>query len=187
MNGFAPGERVGRAIHLPGKRKMMTRPICRTKPSARAAPAGAKSDNIDEGLKGVSFPHGFTYSGHPACCAAAVRNMEILVKENLPENAAKVGNHILGRLKTEFMRLPYVGDVNGLGLMIGVELVKDKANKATAPPERRLGEDVIARAQEKGLLIREWGGRLVIAPPLIITVQEADLALDVLKHVLIEI
>jgi len=146
--------------------------------------AVAVSDKIHEGLKGVNFPHGFTYSGHPSCCTAAVKNMEILVKENLAENAAKVGNHILDRLKTEFIDLPYVGDVSGLGLMIGIELVKDKARKTTFPDERHVGEEVIARAQEKGLLIRKWGGRLGIGPPLIVTLQEADRALDILKHIL---
>jgi adenosylmethionine-8-amino-7-oxononanoate aminotransferase len=92
--------------------------------------AVAMNHEIYEGLKGLRIS-AFTYSGHPVGCATAVRAMEIYLKENIAENVAKVGKYALERLKTDFLPLPCVGDVNGLGLMIGMELVKDKATKAT--------------------------------------------------------
>ncbi|MGH7378368.1 MAG: aspartate aminotransferase family protein, partial [Candidatus Methylomirabilales bacterium] len=83
--------------------------------------------------------HAFTYSGHPTCCAVALKNLEIIEREGLVERAAKMGERLLKGLRT-LSSLPAVGDVRGLGLMCGVELVADKASKAPFPPERKVGE-----------------------------------------------
>jgi adenosylmethionine-8-amino-7-oxononanoate aminotransferase len=150
-------------------------------------PFGAVAINheVYEGLKGVRVS-AFTYSGHPVCCATATKAMEIYIKEKVAENAVKVGKHVLKRLKDEFLRLPCVGEVGGLGLMLGMEIVKDKTSKATFD----LSENVMAKIQkqalENGLFIRVIniamypGDRVCFTPPLTITIEEADRALDIL-------
>ena len=100
--------------------------------------------------------HAFTYSGHPTCCAVALRNLEILEREGLVERAARMGERLLKGLQT-LSALPAVGDVRGLGLMCGVELVADKASKAPFPPERKVGEKVRRAAEARGLFTRIRG------------------------------
>jgi adenosylmethionine-8-amino-7-oxononanoate aminotransferase len=116
------------------------------------------------------FMHAATYSGHPACCAVGLRNIDILEQEGLPERAAVMGKRLLAGLET-LRSLPAVGDVRGLGMMCGVELVEDKASRK---PAIGLGGRVVAEAMKRGLIIRQRGGggtpvsgdSLCIAPPL---------------------
>lgn len=128
----------------------------------------------------------FTYGGQPTGAAAAIKTMEIYVKENIAENAAKVGRHILNRLNSEFMELPIVGYVTGLGLMVGIEIVADKATKKPFDPAINITGKIQDLALQKGLFTR-WipaavsaGDRCQFAPPLIITIEEVDKALDIL-------
>jgi adenosylmethionine-8-amino-7-oxononanoate aminotransferase len=116
------------------------------------------------------FMHAATYSGHPACCAVGLRNIDIIEHEGLPERVAVMGRKLLADL--EMLRsLPAVGDVRGLGMMCGVELVEDQA---TRKPAIGLGGRVVAEAMKRGLIIRQRGGggtpvsgdSLCIAPPL---------------------
>jgi putrescine---pyruvate transaminase len=116
------------------------------------------------------FMHAATYSGHPACCAVGLRNIDIIEQEGLPERAAVMGKKLLADLET-LRNLPVVGDVRGLGMMCGVELVEDQA---TRKPAIGLGGRVVAEAMKRGLIIRQRGGggtpasgdSLCIAPPL---------------------
>ncbi|HXA26395.1 MAG TPA: aspartate aminotransferase family protein [Acetobacteraceae bacterium] len=116
------------------------------------------------------FMHAATYSGHPVCCAVGLRNIDILEQEGLPERAAVMGKRLLAGLET-LRSLPAVGDVRGLGMMCGVELVEDKASRK---PAIGLGGRVVAEAMKRGLIIRQRGGggtpvsgdSLCIAPPL---------------------
>lgn len=113
--------------------------------------------------------------------------MEIYLKENIVENAAKVGKHVLQRLKREFLPLPCVGDVGGLGLIIGMEIVKDKATKVTFAPSLNITSRIQEQAMKNGLFVRVTsiatypGDRVCFTPPLTITIEEADAALDILK------
>src|SRR3954463_13467529 len=117
------------------------------------------------------FMHAATYSGHPVCCAVGLANLDIIEKEGLPERAATMGKHLLDGLRT-LSDLPEVGDVRGLGMMCGVELVADKASKA---PALGLGAKVAKEALLRGLLLRIRGGgrdpmigdTICLAPPLI--------------------
>jgi len=93
------------------------------------------------------FFHGFTYSGHPVGAAAAIKDMEIIVDEKLADNAARMGQYALGRLKEEFLPLPGVGTVNGLGLMIGIEYVEIKETKSI--PKNVL--EISGKIQERAL------------------------------------
>ncbi|MDO8634791.1 MAG: aminotransferase class III-fold pyridoxal phosphate-dependent enzyme, partial [Dehalococcoidia bacterium] len=149
--------------------------------------AVAFNEDIFSSLKG-SLLLGFTYSGHPACAAAAIKAMEIYKRERVVEHAAEVGRHVLNRLKSEFNTLPCVDNISGMGLMLGMNIVKDKVTKASVSPT--VTAEIEKRAIDNGLLIRCMsafttpGSRIGFTPPLTITVQEADRALDILKPIL---
>jgi adenosylmethionine-8-amino-7-oxononanoate aminotransferase len=123
-----------------------------------------------KGPADLPFLHGFTYGGHPVAAAAALRNLEILERERLAENAAEVGAYLKGRLEA-LRRLPVVGDVRGLGLMVAVELVRDPESRAAVPD---LGARVARYAYEAGLIVRSLAGTIALAPPLILTRAQAD-------------
>ncbi len=137
------------------------------------------SEEIYQGLLGseAAFFHGYTYNGHPVCCAAALANLDIIEAERLVENAATVGAYLLERLQ-ELQELPHVGEVRGLGLLAAVEIVADKATRAKFAPELKVGERIQARARAGGLLCRAVSDVICLAPPLIITREEVDLVVS---------
>ena len=104
------------------------------------------------------------------------------LKDKVAENAERVGKHIIERLEAEFMPLPCVGTYGGLGLMLAIEIVADKDTKAMFDPPLGPIIPLLDKAREKGLHMRQMGSnRIVIAPPCIITIEEADRILDILK------
>jgi adenosylmethionine-8-amino-7-oxononanoate aminotransferase len=125
---------------------------------------------IEDAPTDEKFMHAATYSGHPVCCAVGLCNIDILEQEGLPERAAVMGTRLLAGLES-LRSLPVVGDVRGLGMMCGVELVEDQASRK---PAIGLGPRVVAEAMKRGLIIRQRGGggtpvsgdSLCIAPPL---------------------
>jgi adenosylmethionine-8-amino-7-oxononanoate aminotransferase len=125
---------------------------------------------IEDAPMDEKFMHAATYSGHPVCCAVGLRNIDIIEQEGLPERAAVMGKRLLAGLES-LRSLPAVGDVRGLGMMCGVELVEDQA---TRKPAIGLGPRVVGEAMKRGLIIRQRGGggtpisgdSLCIAPPL---------------------
>jgi 4-aminobutyrate aminotransferase len=122
--------------------------------------------------------HASTFGGNPVSCAAAIATVELLEAE-LIENAARVGNYMRSRMDSWPSRFPVVGDVRGLGLMIGIELVRDQQTKEKAIVER---ESIINMAFERGLLILGAGDNVIrLSPPLTITTEQADFAMDVLE------
>jgi 4-aminobutyrate aminotransferase len=128
--------------------------------------------------------HLSTFGGNPISCAAALANLEVLEEERLVENAARRGEELLGRLRRSLEAAPRVGDVRGRGLMIGVELVKDRASKEPAPDEAKAAR---ARLRERGVLVGAGGayGNVVrLQPPLSITAEECDRAASALEEVL---
>ncbi len=149
----------------------------------------AFSAEIWDTLKGRIFIS-YTYAGHPVCAAAAVKTMEIYKRDKVVENAAKVGKYALERLKRQFEPLPCVGEVGGLGLMLGVEIVADKATKRPFDRKLNIMQQLQDRALEKGLYIRVSdigstpGDRVAFCPPLVITAEEVDKALDILYPIL---
>ena len=145
--------------------------------------AVAINDMVFEGLKGSIFI-GFSSCGNPICSAAASAAMGVYVKERIAEHVAKVGEHVKKRLDTEFGPLPYVGDIRGLGLFIGIELVADKATKAKFDPALNVPHKLNTQLREKGVVARTDDAMIVVAPPLIISEEEVDRALDVMYPVL---
>lgn len=142
----------------------------------------AINDRVWDGLRGVEMMHQYTFSGAPACCAAAMAAIDVYVKENVAENAARVGGHIVDRIENEFMPMPCVGTHSGLGLMLAMEIVADKETKAMFDPPVGPIMPILAEARKRGLHLRQMGSnRIVIAPPCTTTIEEADRIVDILK------
>jgi 4-aminobutyrate aminotransferase len=122
--------------------------------------------------------HASTFGGNPVACAAAMTTIELL-EESLIANAATIGAHIMDRMRDWPKRFAAVGDVRGLGLMIGIEFVRDQQTKERAPELRNRVEHM---AFERGLLVLGAGeNTLRLCPPLIITKDQADFAVDTLE------
>src|SRR5690606_38246163 len=140
---------------------------------------------IAEPGKGRCFTHGFTYSGHPVCCTAALKNIEIIEREQLLEHVNDVGGYLEQRLQ-ELRDLPLVGDVRCMKLMACVEFVADKASKALFPDAVNIGERIHLRAQAKGLLVRPIMHLNVMSPPLIISRGQVDRSVDTLRECILD-
>jgi len=149
--------------------------------SALPFSAVAISDKVYEGIIGPDpFPQLYTTSGHPVACAAALKNLEILERETLVENSAKMGNYLLDGLQ-EFTELPYFAEARGLGLFCSLEIVRDKATKATY--DTSVCSKILQRGRELGLIFRIYGSSLMLAPVLTVTTDDIDRILDTLKEV----
>jgi 4-aminobutyrate aminotransferase len=131
-----------------------------------------------------AFGH-YTHEKNPVTCRAALTTIEIIEDEKLVENAARVGALALARLNEMKRRYPLIGDVRGRGLLLGVELVTDRAAKT---PAKDAAEAVMYRALEKGLSFKTtMGNVLTLTPPLVITDAEMTKALDILEECFAEI
>ena len=135
----------------------------------------------------MSWPpgaHASTFGGNPVACAAATTTIRLL-KEGLVANAATVGNHLLSGLRQLQEKHAILGDVRGLGLMIGIELVRDRKTKERAVEERNaLVQDMFRR----GILVLGAGKNAIrLAPPLVLSKAQADAVLRVLDEALDEV
>ncbi|MHB1132579.1 MAG: aminotransferase family protein [Chloroflexota bacterium] len=135
---------------------------------------------------GEAFMHSYTYSGHPAVCAAALKNIEILEGENLVARAHEMGQYMNDRL-AELRDLPYVGETRGLGLMAAVEFVADKKTKARFEPRQKFGAQLIKYTREDGLLSRAGDEWLAVSPPLVVTRDQIDRMVAIIKSALLRI
>jgi len=152
--------------------------VCIAKGIASGMPLGVTMARA-EIMDWVPGSHASTFGGKPICIEAALATMDVLEREAM-QNAATVGNRILRRITPWVEKHPMVGDVRGRGLMLGVEIVKDKATRATAHDER---DRIVDLAFERGVLFLGAGENSIrIAPPLIVTPEQADIALDVLEE-----
>jgi 4-aminobutyrate aminotransferase len=128
--------------------------------------------------------HGNTYGGNPVCCAAALATLEI-VENELCANAAKVGDYFMGKLRSLSRKHPVIGEIRGRGLMIGMELVTDRAAKT---PARKLCDALITRAFHNGLILLSCGQSTVrFMPPLMINEADVDEALELVDLSLDEV
>jgi len=157
--------------------------VCMAKGIASGMPLGvcmARAEIMDW----VPGSHASTFGGNPISLAAALATMDVLEREGIA-NAARVGEFMLERLRGWKESHPLIGDVRGRGLMIGMELVKDKATREPAPALRNRWE---ALAFEKGLMVLGCGETsLRLCPPLIISEQEATVAMDILEEALVQV
>ena len=134
------------------------------------------SRSVHETLKLVEgpFAHGFTYSGHPTACAVALRNLQIIEDERLVERAAERGAYLRRRLD-DLREHEIVGDVRGLGLLCGVELVRDRATKESFDAAVGASRRVWLAALEEGVIVRPLGGDvLAMSPPFVISDEQID-------------
>jgi putrescine aminotransferase len=132
--------------------------------------------SVHETLKSVKgpFAHGFTYSGHPTACAVGLRNLQILEEEHLVERAADRGAYLLKRLQ-ELRTHEIVGDVRGLGLVAGIELVRDRGTKELFDASSGAARRVWLDALERGVIVRPLQGDvLAISPPFVISEEQID-------------
>ena len=128
-----------------------------------------------------------TTGGNPVSCAAAHAVLDIMEQENLVENSARIGAHMLERFRGLAERVNVLGDARGKGLVMGLEFVKDSATKEPAP---ELTMDVISRMCTKGVVCGRVGfhGNLIrVAPPLVITMEQAEQSIAALEEVLSEL
>ena len=153
--------------------------VCSAKGIASGMPLGVVISKASV-MDWVPGSHASTFGGNPVCIAAALATLDVIEQENLLRNSTEVGNHMLKRLADWPSRHRLVGDVRGRGLMIGVEIVKDKQTKEYAP---ELRDRIVELAFERGILFLGCGpSTLRIAPPLVVTKEEADVAIEVLEE-----
>ena len=129
--------------------------------------------------------HGFTTCGHPVAAAVALETIRIIEEEDLPENAARMGER-LRRGFNEFLNHPLVGEVRGVGLLAGVELVINKREKIGLETVGQLGSMVAQRMQANGVITRPTDDAVLFSPPMIITPDEVDMIVDALDRSLDE-
>ena len=153
--------------------------VCMAKGIASGMPLGIMMSRADI-MDWVPGSHASTFGGNPVCIAAALATLDVIEKEGLLANSAEVGNHMLKRMADWPRKHKLVGDVRGRGLMVGVEIVKDKKTKEYGAAER---DRIIELAFERGLLFLGCGPSTIrIAPPLVVSKDEADVAVDVLDE-----
>ncbi|MCG2717579.1 MAG: aminotransferase class III-fold pyridoxal phosphate-dependent enzyme [Nanoarchaeota archaeon] len=132
-----------------------------------------------------SGSHANTFGGNLISCAAGIANLDYMKKKKLGNNAKKIGNYMIKRLTEMKHKYEIIGDVRGIGLMIGIEIVKDKKSKKYGLEER---EKILCSALKKGLILLPCGTSSIrFAPPLIITKQQADKGLQIFEDNLKEV
>ena len=141
---------------------------------------------LEEAGPGFALHHGFTYSGHPAVCAAALANLDILEREKLLPHVRRLAPYFARRM-AELRADPLVGDVRTAGLMGAVELVADRGRKTPFAAELALPLRVRAAAMRRGVLVRGSGDNVVVCPPLIIQRPQVDRIVDTLADSLAEV
>jgi len=158
--------------------------LCSAKALASGMPVSAMIAR-DEVMSWPLGAHGSTFGGNPVCCAAAQATLDVVEEEGLPENATRVGKRLMGNLRDLAEESRLIGDVRGLGLMIGVEFVKDKETKVRAKQEVN---QVILECFKRGLLLLPCGPNNVrFSPPLILTEAQADIAFAIFADALAEV
>lgn len=127
------------------------------------------------------FGHGFTYSGHPVACAVGLKTLEIYERDCVYQHAAKIAPQFQERLQG-FAGHPLVGEVRGVGLLGGIELVSHRGSKAAFDPPGKVGATLSDHCLANGLICRAIGDVIVFCPPLIITSAQVDELFDKFEH-----
>jgi 4-aminobutyrate aminotransferase len=152
--------------------------VCIAKGIASGMPLGVTMTKA-EIMDWLPGSHASTFGGNPVCIAAALATLDVIEREGLLRNAQEVGNHMMKRMADWPKKHKIVGDIRGRGLMIGVDIVKDQKTREYGNAER---DRVVENAFERGVLFLGCGPSTVrIAPALIVTRDEADVAVDVLE------
>src|SRR6266511_4170502 len=155
-------------------------------------PLGAMviSKKLRDWVRDKPFAGGLTYSGHPLACASAVASIDVFREEGIVENAAEHGRYLADALRSLQERHPSIGDVRGLGLFWGIELVKNRETREPLVPFNATGEGfapvarVAKAALERGLYLMTHWNVIMVCPPLTITREELDEGIAILDEVL---
>ena len=129
------------------------------------------------------FGHGFTYSGHPVCAAVARETLAIYEEMDVVAQVRAVAPMLQHGLR-RFADHPLVGEVRGIGLVAGLELVRDKRMKASFSPQQNIGLHIERLCQEQGVILRSLGDTLTVAPPLIIRPEQIEVIVQVVGRAL---
>lgn len=141
-------------------------PLAATIVTTQVADAFAGEDNI--------FRQALTFGGHPVTAAVALKNIEIIEGDNLVENSAKVGAYFLEQLEQLKDDHSIIGDVRGLGLLLGIELVQNQETREGFPPEQGIAEKLSEKFRNSGLILRASGNTISMGPPLCITKDDVN-------------
>ncbi len=131
--------------------------------------------------EGATFSNGYTYSGHPVSCAAALKNIEIIKNEKILEHVREISPYFQNRLQ-ELNDIPIVGNVRGQGLMACVECELKKDEESPLELDYKMGDRIDQHCQELGLIVRPSVNMNVMSPPLIITKDQIDEMVDILRE-----
>ena len=136
-----------------------------------------------------AFGHGYTYSAHPLCAAAALANLDILERENVTRNAETTGAHLQQAFRKAFADHPNVGEVRGVGLLAAIEFVADRKTRRRFDPAEKIGARLAAACAGHGLIARAMphGDILGYAPPLVITPAQVDEMVDATDRAIREV
>jgi len=153
------------------------------------------SKAIKDAIDGVKpedrWMHAYTYSGHPTCCAVGIKNIEIMERERLNDNAAKMGDRLFAGLREALKDHPHAGDIRGgKGLLAAVELVEDKATKKNFPADKKVAprlqaemmkRDVVTRVRPTSGAHPANGDTIYYSPPLVVTEKQVDQLVSVTR------
>ncbi len=120
-----------------------------------------------------AFFHGHSYTANPLACAAALATLSIFESEPVIERVAALAR-TMARELSALRNLPHIGDIRQKGLMAGIEIVADKKTKEPYPPEKKIGQRVVRKVREKGVILRPLGDIIVFMPPLSSTDDEIE-------------
>lgn len=161
-------------------------------PLGGAMVSPAIKDVLDSAEPGNRWMHGYTNSGHPTCCAVALRNIEIIEREGLVGNSAKMGSFLFRALEDAFGDHPNVGDIRGgKGLLAALEFVEDRKSKKNFAGDKDFGNRLRRELQNRGVVTRTRsaggehpapGDQVLFAPPLIITENEIERLVGVTRE-----
>ncbi|MBA2871441.1 adenosylmethionine-8-amino-7-oxononanoate aminotransferase [Anoxybacillus calidus] len=132
-----------------------------------------------------TFFHGHTYTGNQLSCSVALKNIELIEKRNLVSDVQRKAQALAGKLQ-KLYELPIVGDVRQKGLMVGIEIVKDKKTKEIFDRSEQIEHKIILEARKRGLIIRPLGPVLTFIPVLAMKEEEMEIAVDILFDAIAE-
>ena len=142
-------------------------------------------DSMYEPIKDASgdigiFGHGYTYSGHPVSCAVALKTIEIYERDKVFDHVNDISTYFQQRAQ-KLSELDYVGEVRGVGLICGIEMVANKKTKSLFDPIGSAGKIIAKKCQDNGLIVRAIGDVIALCPPLVINIAEIDELFDILE------
>ena len=147
------------------------------------------SDAIADAMDASSEPfmHAYTYSAHPIGSAIACAMIELIEREDFPGQAVSKGQRLMDNLTSALGEHPHVGEIRGLGLLCGVEYVKDRDTKEAFDPADKIGDKILSAAIARGLFSRVRGDVFCIAPPIVIEDSEIDRLAAILRAATIDV